>query len=289
MLLSNGSYINNICGHNHSGVTNPNWVILPHTMFGYYNRRDPDYSSIYTQLESDSLPTGTNSPYSLMIGFGGVLLSSTTTVTGIGTLSSDASGGINLLSNLVGLGQLTADLQVIVNMASALAGTGNIDSASLVGSVALAATLAGTTTVTGSSDIIAFMISVIQGTGGISANLSGKLSMSADIFVNQSEATIKELVDGVWNAVLSDYNDPNTMGEVMNNMGAVSDPWTTTLPGTYAPGEAGYILGNLLSNIPDSVWDELKASHTTNNSYGKIIQDLETIAKQIKALTSANL
>ncbi len=53
--------------------------------------------------------------------------------------------------------------------------------------------------------------------------------------------------------------------------------------------EAGYILGNLLANIPDSVWDELKTSHTTASSYGKIVQDLETLAKQIKALTAANL
>ena len=46
---------------------------------------------------------------------------------------------------------------------------------------------------------------------------------------------------------------------------------------------------NLLSNIPDSVWDELKSTHTTANSYGKIIQDLEKLSKQIKALTSAQL
>ena len=52
---------------------------------------------------------------------------------------------------------------------------------------------------------------------------------------------------------------------------------------TADPGEAGYILGHLLANIPDSVWDELKASHTTANSYRKIVQALETISKQIKA------
>ena len=97
--------------------------------------------------------------------------------------------------------------------------------------------------------------------------------MAATIYVNQSEATVQQLVDGVWNALVADYNNPNTMGEVMNNMGASSDPWTISLPGAYAPGEAGYILGNLLANIPDSVWDELKASHTTANSYGKIVQD----------------
>lgn len=39
----------------------------------------------------------------------------------------------------------------------------------------------------------------------------------------------------------------------------------------------------------DKVWDELKGTHTTADSFGKIVQDLEKLAKQIKGLTAAQL
>jgi hypothetical protein len=47
--------------------------------------------------------------------------------------------------------------------------------------------------------------------------------------------------------------------------------------------------GSNAADIADAVWDELKAGHTTANTTGKILQDLETIARQIKALSAANL
>ncbi len=243
------------------------------------------------ETEKDSFPTGTNPPYAYVLGFKGSLLSSTTLLNGVGELDSNLSQGINIESTINATSSIsTANLSVIIQLASNIAGSGNITTASLVGTIALAATLNGTGSVTAGLNLITFLNSTLSGSGSITgALLTGIASMEANIYVNQSQATIQELVAGVWNALLADYNLPNTMGEVMNNMGSVADPWTTSLPGTYAPGEAGYILGNLLSNIPDSVWDELKASHTTATSYGKIVQDLETLAKQIKGLTAAGL
>lgn len=81
----------------------------------------------------------------------------------------------------------------------------------------------------------------------------------------------------------------NKVADRLNSAGAAGDPWSIEIPGTYAEGQAGNILGNLLSNIPDSVWNELKTTHSTDSSYGKIVQDLETISKQIKALAAAGL
>ena len=288
MLICNYSYINQICGHNHSGITNPAWIIAPHSMRGYYGKAQ--YESIQDQIKRDGFPTGTNIPYSIIIGDKGSLLSSTTTSNGTGTMTSGLSSGINILADLDGSGTITdAQLALVVSLAASLTGDGTITTANLVGVVSLAASLSGTGSLTAGLSVIAFMNAVLAGTSSVTADLKGTLSMAANIYVNQSEAEVQQLVDGVWNALTADYNNPNTMGEVMNNMGASADPWTISLPGAYASGEAGYILGNLLSNIPASVWDELKTTHTTADSYGKIVQDLETIAKQIKALTSANL
>lgn len=288
MLITNYRYNMNLCGHYHSGDTNPLHFISPHTMRGYFS--NAQLSDNIEQIKRDSFPTGTNIPYSIVMGDKGGLLSATTLVYGSSDATSNISQGINIAATLNGLGEISgANLALVVSLASSIAGSGDITTASLVGTVALASTLAGTGNVTAGLNVIAFMQATLAGTGILTADLKGKLYMAATIYVNQSEATVQQLVDGVWNALVADYNNPNTMGEVMNNMGASADPWTISLPGTYAPGEAGYILGNLLANIPDSVWDELKTTHTTANSYGKIVQDLETLAKQIKALTSANL
>ena len=290
MLITNYSSIFKVLGHQHSGLTSPMVYIKPEVMRNFYSK-DPVIDNAGSNVGiKDSFPTGTNPPYSLILGDKGALLSSTTTHRGVGTVTVNLSQGINLESALAGTSTIsTAELSLVIQLASTLAGSGSITAASLVGTVGLAATLTGTGNLTAGLNVIAYMTSALAGSGGLVAALRGTLALEANIYVNQSEATIQQLVEGVWNAMAADFNNPNTMGEIMNNMGAAADPWGTTLPGTYAPGEAGYVLGNLLANIPDSVWDELKASHTTANSYGKIVQDLETLSKQIKALTSAQL
>ena len=45
----------------------------------------------------------------------------------------------------------------------------------------------------------------LSGTGALTANLKGMASLSATIYVNSGSATIREIVDGVWNAQTSDY------------------------------------------------------------------------------------
>jgi hypothetical protein len=287
MLICNYSYINQICGHNHSGITNPVWVIKPHTMRGYYSTAQTE--STIEQIKRDSFPTGTNIPYSYIMGDKGALLSSTTTVNGSASVTSNISQGINIVSTINGTSSVNSNLSLVVSLASTIAGTGNITAASLVGTIALASTITASGNVTAGLGLISFLNSTCSGTGGIIATLRGTLSMSADIYVNQSEATVQQLVEGVWNALAATYNSAGTMGAALNAAGVAGDPWIANLPGAYPAGSAGNILGNMLANIPDSVWDELKAAHTTNNSYGKIVQDLEALAKQIKSLTSANL
>lgn len=278
----------NLCGHYHSGDTNPLHFISSHTMRGYF--MPAQVSDNIEQIKRDSFPTGTNHPYSLIMGNKGGLLSSTTTINGEASLTANAAQGINILSTINGTSSISvANLSLIVSLATSIAGSGDITTASLVGTVALATVLSGSGAVTAGLSLISFLNSTINGTGTVNADLKGKLSMAATIYVNESEATVQQIVAGVWNALTADYNATGTMGEAMGAAGTAGDPWTTSLPGAYGAGTAGNIIGNLLANIPDSVWDELKTTHNTSSSYGKIVQDLETLAKQIKALTSAQL
>lgn len=289
MLITNYSYINKVLGHQYGGLTSPLVYRKPEVMRNYYSK-DPVLDNAGSNISNkDSFPTGTNPPYSYILGDKGALLSATTQLNGSSTLVSNMAMGINLSANLTGSGDITGNLSLVVALTASLVGSGSITAANMVGTVALASALVGSGSITAGLSLIANMNAALQGVGSLSADLKGTASLQANIYVNSGTATINELVDGVWNALAADFNNANTMGEIMNNMGAAADPWSSTLPGAYAPGEAGYIIGNLLSNIPDAVWDELKATHNTATSYGKIVQDLETLSKQIKGLTSAQM
>jgi len=89
----------------------------------------------------------------------------------------------------------------------------------------------------------------LSGSGSISAELKGTLSMSASIYVNQSEATVQQIVEGVWNAIAADFNTAGTMGNKLNSAGSGGDPWSTDLPGTYTGDQAGALLLAYLKKI----------------------------------------
>jgi hypothetical protein len=72
----------------------------------------------------------------------------------------------------------------------------------------------------------------------VSANLKGKLNIHATIYVNQSDATVEQLVAGVWGASAALYNVSGTMGQKLNSAGTAGDPWTADLS-LYASGTAG--------------------------------------------------
>lgn len=236
MLITNYYYTQNICGHNHSGITNPIQFISPHTMRGYFGLSQVEET--IEQNKRDSFPTGTNPPYSIMMGDKGSLLSSTTTITSNGIITSELSQGINIESNLTGVGTITdAQLSLIVQLASGLSSSGSITTASLVGLVSLASSISSTGSLDGGINVIAFMTSVLEGESNINAELKGILSLSADIYVNQSEAEVQQLVEGVWNALTVDYNTPGTMGEKMNDAGSASNPWTELIEGGYTAAE----------------------------------------------------
>ncbi len=285
MLLTNYSYITKVLGRQFGGLTSPVKYFKPEVQRNFFT---PDDVTNLDSISKDSFPTGSEPPYAYVLGDKGALLSSTTYINGSGDFDASLTQGINIESTINGTSSVsTANLSLIVQLASSLAISGNITAANLVGTIALAATLSGSGNITSSLSLISNLISSLSGSGSLTGALRGTLDLEATIYVNQSEATVQQLIEGVWNALAADYNTAGTMGAAVAAAGSAGDPWITNLPGAYASGQAGHIIGNLLSNIPDSVWDELKTTHTTASSYGKIVQDLETLSKQIKALTSA--
>jgi len=91
------------------------------------------------------------------------------------------------------------------------------------------------------------LIANLAGSGVISADLKGKLFMEAQIYVNQSEATVQQIVEGVLNAIAADYNLSGTIGEAINGAGSAGNPWITDLSAYNTANTAGKILKDRLS------------------------------------------
>ena len=188
-----------------------------------------------------ALPTGTEPPYSFVMAIKGGELTSATGIVSQGTLSAGLTNGININTQLDGTGVLNANMSLITQMASTLMGIGGL-SASMVGTIQMAANLAGQGDMNASIGLISNLAANLIGSGTIVGTMNGKANMSATIYVNQSEATVQQIVDGVWDGLSVDYNNPNTMGELLNSVGAGANPWTVALEGSYTAQDIMRIL-----------------------------------------------
>ena len=144
-----------------------------------------------------SLPTGTQPPFSYHFADKGGEMSSTTQITGTGSMSSSMANGINIISTINGSGTIdTAGLSLVTSMIATIAGSGSL-TGNMVGAVQMAADLAGSGAVTASLKMLSGLIADLSGSGAISADLKGKLFMEANIYVNEGAATVDQIIQGV--------------------------------------------------------------------------------------------
>jgi hypothetical protein len=86
---------------------------------------------------------------------------------------------------------------LIVEMLATIAGSSSL-TASIVGQLQAAATLAGSGSVSAAISAISGMVATLTGSGLISdAQQEALGQMVADIYVNQSQATVDQIVEGV--------------------------------------------------------------------------------------------
>jgi hypothetical protein len=191
--------------------------------------------------QTTGLAQGYRPHYSWLIPYEAGALTSTN-VNGEGEITNAlGQNGYPVTSTLAGVGTISnAAGALIVEMVATIAGLGGL-TASVIGQIQASATLAGTGTVTAAQSALAGMVAALTGTGLLSdAQQEALGEMTADIYVNQSEATVIQIVEGVWNALAAEYNLPATMGEAMNAAGVAGNPWTDTT--TYGAGTKGKLL-----------------------------------------------
>ena len=148
-----------------------------------------------------------------------------------------------------GLATVTGTAQLVVSGF----GTSN-GAATVTGTIQAAMGAAGSTegaaTASGSISALAWAVGTGTGAGSASALIfaTGQLQGSITPYTELSPQT---LAAEVWNASAAAYTDAGTMGFKVNSAASAGDPWSTSLPGSYAPGTAGYILGTDLQ--PDNI------------------------------------
>jgi hypothetical protein len=175
MLLQN--YKQNTNAGRNFGESNPYNYYKLGTCMQFYT----GWHVVPDETEKDSFPTGTNPPYSYILGLKGALLSSTTLINGTSDLTGGMAMGINIEANLAGSSTVAANLSLIVQLATTLSGTGVL-TGSMVGIVQLASDLAGSGDLQGALNLLVSMTANLSGTGTISgALLTGIAHMEAEI------------------------------------------------------------------------------------------------------------
>jgi|JI7StandDraft_1071085.scaffolds.fasta_scaffold08932_7 hypothetical protein len=121
----------------------------------------------------------------------------------------------------------------------------------------------GTLTITISTSADGDLLANISGVTTISISTSGAITATGYISGTLdigAQPSADDIAQAVWQMQLPGGFEVGSAGKILSAAGAAGDPWSTILPGTY-----------------------------TGEQAGKILADLETLIKQVKALTSAGL
>lgn len=195
MILGNYTALNSNPGRAIGNFTN---LLSNYKPGGWYSFYDFDKETQSTEARKQACyPTGTQPHNSWILAPKGGELSSTTQINGTSSQTLALANGINIESDMAGSGTIaSAGLSLVTSMIATLTGTGAL-TASMVGTIQMAASLAGSGNITASLKMLTGLTATLAGIGAISSDLKGKLFMEADIYVNQSQATVDQIVEGV--------------------------------------------------------------------------------------------
>lgn len=240
MLLGNYSVRNLTPGKEMGASTNPSGWMRESSLRGMYIG-DANVTNVSNRA---ALPNGYGSDSWLMPPKAGGVSSSnargTGTATGVGTNGKFTSGQAD------GVGTASASLSLILQAIGSAGGTCTV-TGTIGGALSAEGTASGSATASGVISALIKAVGQADGVASATATLRGNGSVSGTIYVNESQATVDQIVDAVWNALAAEYNLTGTMGNKLNGAGSAGDPWTTDLASYTTAGTAGKILKDRLS------------------------------------------
>lgn len=237
MLLQNYNVFNANPGHAIGGPTDPTLFFkggtFPQFYYGdsrvsgqtekasWYISSAPHYTFVFAPksggLSSRNNTNVTITPTGALAG--GLPVSGSTTIT------FDVTGTGGLIVSGSGTATITFTPTGTIISVAAASGSSTI-TFSPTATIGAEANLSGSSTVTITPTMTSYAIGYLSGTAS-----------------NETEFSPENLARAVWEALAASYNTAGTMGEKMNSAASAGDPWGTALPGAYASGTAGNIVG----------------------------------------------
>jgi hypothetical protein len=216
----------------------------------------------------------------------GAVITSGSGATGDGLqVTSAATNGNGLVATKTGTGLAikgaTTDLTLAkttnITGFNDIAATDIVSSGAITTSGGAVSTVTNTTQLNGASTVVLTDVSsnaviadavwnaatASYGTAGtygllIETDLDATISSRLATAGYTTPPTVTAIADQVWDEALAGHLSAGSTGEALNSAGAAGDPWTTSLPGAYGAGSAGYIIGN---NIDAAITSRM-ASYT---------------------------
>lgn len=161
------------------------------------------------------------------------------------------AGGKNAESSLSAAIALTnADMGLIVSLIASLSASISVTDAQLAAVLEMVANSLSATgtlnapTLGAIADVLASLSASATLSSGSMANSPG--FMTSDI-TPYTELSPQTLASALLNAILADFNDPGSVGEALNNVGAAGNPWDAALSSNTTPGTFGEKVQQLLT------------------------------------------
>lgn len=243
MLLGNYNVWNANPGRAIGGPTDPRIWFKGGTVQNFYLGD----AEVVGQTEKSAFPSGYNPPYAYIPApkSGGISSRNNARI--------ETSHTASLVGGLPGSGSATVTFS--------MTGTGGLiasGSGSATITFSSSATILSVATASGSATVTLSGTAAIGAIAGLTGSTTITLSPTATSYaigylsgISTSETEFSEaaLARAVWTALAADYNDSGTMGAKLNAAGAAADPWAVALPGAYADGTAGKIIGSKLLTV----------------------------------------
>lgn len=84
-------------------------------------------------------------------------------------------------------------------------------------------------------------------------------------------SAVNEIVDQVWDELLSGHVGAGSAGAALTAAGSAGDPWSTPLPGAYSSGTAGFIIGTNLDDAISAVLAAIGAIPTAGENATELL------------------
>lgn len=252
-LLGNG-FRHNLTGRITAATTSidgGNAACLPASYNLTAFRRNMMAGGAFSNAKYIGVPVGVSHPTSWLLPQSASYMSMRTT--GAGNLAADLIPTRPMTIDMTGSGDLAATAALVVSMVCAMTGSGSL-TATITGLLDMSCDLDGSGDLAADMSGIASMAVDLLGEGDLSATIAAYGDMTIDIVVTGTGLSTANVGAAVWNALAASFNTAGTMGNKLNSASAAGDPWTAVIPGSYAPGEAGNLVGNALADIPSDVW-----------------------------------